>query len=175
MESMQYPIGKFAPKGAPLTSDERRERLARIRALPAEARAAVSGLDDAQLNTSYREGGWCPRQIVHHLADSHLNAFVRFKLALTEDVPTVKTYHQDHWALLADVCGVPVDGSLSILDGLHERWARLLDAMTPEDFARKVRHPDHGEITLDFLLQMYAWHGLHHVTQITALRARQGW
>ncbi len=175
MESLQYPIGKFAPKGAPLTPAERGELIARIRALPGEARAAVRGLDDAQLNTSYREGGWCPRQIVHHLADSHANAFIRFKLALTEDVPTVKTYHQDHWALLADVCGVPVDGSLSILDGLHERWSRLLEAMTPDDFARRVRHPDHGEIGLDFLLQTYAWHGRHHVTQITALRARKGW
>lgn len=175
MESLQYPIGKFAPKGAPLTPAERDELVARIRALPGEARAAVRDLDDAQLNTSYREGGWCPRQIVHHLADSHANAFIRFKLALTEDVPTVKTYRQDHWALLADVCGVPVDGSLAILDGLHERWARLLEAMTPEDFARRVRHPDHGEIDLDFLLQMYAWHGRHHVTQVTALRARKGW
>jgi hypothetical protein len=175
MESTQYPIGKFAPKGSPLTPDERRALVAHVRALPAQARAAVLGLDDAQLNASYREGGWCPRQIVHHLADSHVNAFVRFKLALTEDVPAVKTYHQDRWALLADVCGVPVEPSLAILDGLHERWARLLESLTPDDFVRRVRHPDLGEIDLDFLLQMYGWHGRHHVAQITGLRARKGW
>ena len=175
MESLQYPTGKFAAKGAPLTPDERHALMARIRALPGEARAAVRGLGDVQLDTPYREGGWCPRQIVHHLADSHANAFIRFKLALTEDAPAVKTYHQDHWALLADVCGVAVGPSLAILDGLHERWARLLECMTADDFARSVRHPELGDIDLDFLLQMYAWHGRHHVTQVTALRAREGW
>jgi hypothetical protein len=175
MESIQYPTGKFAPKGAPLTPDERRALMARIRALPGEARAAVRGLTDVQLDTPYREGGWCPRQIVHHLADSHANAFVRFKLALTEDAPTVKTYQQDRWAVLADVCGVPVEPSLSILDGLHERWSCLLEAMTSDDFTRCVHHPELGDIDLDFLLQMYGWHGRHHVTQVTALRAREGW
>ena len=175
MESIQYPTGKFAAKGAPLTSDERRALIARIRALPGEARAAVRGLTDAQLDTPYRDGGWSARQIVHHLADSHANAFVRFKLALTEDAPTVKTYQQDRWAVLADVQGVPVEASLSILDGLHERWSRLLESMAGEDFARGVRHPEMGDIELDFLLQMYGWHGRHHVTQVTALRAREGW
>ncbi|HSW30145.1 MAG TPA: putative metal-dependent hydrolase [Longimicrobiales bacterium] len=175
MESLQYPIGKFTPKGSSLTPDERSALVARIRALPGEARAAVRALDEAQLNTGYREGGWCPRQIVHHLADSHANAFIRFKLALTEDAPAVKTYHQDRWALLADVCGVPVEPSLAILDGLHDRWARLLESLTPDDFVRRVRHPELGDVDLDFLLQMYAWHGRHHVTQVTALRAREGW
>jgi hypothetical protein len=175
MESLQYPIGTFVPKGAPLTGEERGKLVARIRSLPGEARAAVHGLGDAQLDTSYRVGGWCPRQIVHHLADSHANAFIRFKLALTEDGPAMKTYEQDRWARLADVCGVPVEPSLSVLEGLHERWARLLEAMTPEDFARRVRHPALGELDLDFLLQMYAWHGRHHVTQVTELRAREGW
>jgi hypothetical protein len=175
MESLQYPIGKLVPKGAPLTGEERRALTAHIRSLPEEARVAVRGLTDAQLDTSYRPGGWCPRQIVHHLADSHANAFIRFKLALTEDAPAVKTYDQDRWARLADVCGVPVESSLSMLEGLHERWWRLLGAMTPDDFARPVRHPELGEIDLDFLLQMYAWHGRHHVTQVAALRAREGW
>ncbi|NJD19706.1 MAG: putative metal-dependent hydrolase, partial [Gemmatimonadetes bacterium] len=171
----QYPTGKFAPKGAPLTPAERAELQARIRALPGEARAAVRGLGDDALDTPYREGGWSPRQIVHHLADSHANAFVRFKLALTEDLPTVKTYQQDRWAGLADVHGVGVEPSLSILDGLHERWSRLLASLGPEDFARRVRHPELGEIDLDFLLQMYGWHGRHHVAQIAGLRARKGW
>lgn len=175
MPSLRYPTGEFQPKGAPLTPEERAPLIARIGTLPREARAAVKGLDDARLDTPYREGGWCPRQIIHHLADSHLNAVIRFKLALTEDVPTVKTYEQERWAVLADVKGVPVEASLSILDGLHERWSRILVAMTPSDFARRLRHPELGDIDLDFLLQMYGWHGRHHVTQITELRVRQGW
>ncbi len=175
MESLQYPTGKFAPKGAPLTPDERRELQARIRTLPGEVRAAVKGLTDPQLDTPYREGGWSPRQVAHHLADSHLNAFVRFKLALTEDVPTIKPYDQERWSALADVRGVPVDASLAILDGLHERWSRLLGSLTEVDFARSLRHPEIGEIDLDFLLQMYGWHGRHHATQISDLRQRRGW
>jgi hypothetical protein len=112
---------------------------------------------------------------VHHLADSHLNAFIRFKLALTEDVPTVKTYDQERFCSLPDVQGSPVETSLAILEGLHERWSRLLSSFAEADFARKLRHPDLGEIDLDFLLQMYGWHGRHHVTQVTELRAREGW
>jgi len=175
MDSLKYPTGRFQPKGAPLTPAERAPLVARIGALPREARAAVKGLGDAALDTPYREGGWSPRQLVHHLADSHLNAYTRFKLALTEDVPTIKPYEQERWAELADTRGVPVEASLSILDGLHERWSRMLAAMTPADFGRRLRHPEIGEIDLDFLLQMYGWHGRHHVTQITELRARQKW
>lgn len=175
MESLQYPTGKFAPKGAPLTDDERTALQGRIRSLPGEARAALRGLSEAQLGTPYREGGWSPRQIVHHLADSHMNAFIRFKLALTEDVPTIKPYQQERWSELADVRGVPVETSLAILEGLHERWARLLASLAPADFTRRLRHPEIGEIDLDFLLQMYGWHGRHHVTQVTELRAREGW
>jgi len=175
MESLQYPTGKFTPKGAALTADERAALVTRIRTLSGEARAAVRGLTEAQLDTPYREGGWSPRQIVHHLADSHLNAFIRFKLALTEEVPTVKTYDQERFCTLPDVQGSPVETSLAILDGLHERWSRLLASLTEADFARKLRHPDLGEIDLDFLLQMYGWHGRHHVTQVTELRAREGW
>lgn len=175
MESLKYPTGKFAPKGAPLTEDERAALMTRIRTLPGEARAAARGLTDAQLDTPYREGGWSPRQIIHHLADSHLNAFVRFKLALTEDEPTVKPYDQERFSTLSDVRGVPVEASLAILEGLHERWSRLLSSLTPAEFARKVHHPEIGPIDLDFLLQMYGWHGRHHVTQVTDLRAREGW
>lgn len=175
MDPLQYPTGRFSPKGAPLTDEERATFRERIAALPAEARAAVAGLDDAALDTPYREGGWSPRQIVHHLADSHLNAFVRFKLALTEDVPTIKPYHQDRWAATADVAGVGVDASLAILDGLHLRWARLLERLESADFGRRLRHPEIGEIDVDFLLQMYAWHGGHHVAQLRGLRAREGW
>jgi len=175
MDSLKYPTGKFQPKGAPLTPEERAPLIARVGALPHETRAAVDGLGDAALDTPYRDGGWSPRQLVHHLADSHLNAYTRFKLALTEDVPTIKPYEQERWAELADTRGEPVEASLSILDGLHERWSRLLAAMTPADFGLRLRHPEVGEIDLDFLLQMYGWHGRHHVTQINELRARKGW
>lgn len=175
MDAIQYPTGRFSPKGAPLTDEERAAFRRRIAALPGEARAAVAGLDAAALDAPYREGGWSPRQIVHHLADSHLNAFVRFKLGLTEDVPTIKPYEQDRWAETADVAGVGVEASLSILDGLHERWARLLESLTPADFGRRLNHPEIGTIDVDFLLQMYAWHGGHHVAQITGLRRARGW
>lgn len=175
MDAIQYPTGRFSPKGAPLTDLERAAFRRRIAALPAEARSAVSGLDEAALDTPYREGGWSPRQIVHHLADSHLNAFTRFKLGITEDLPTLKPYDQDRWAETADVSGVGVDASLSILEGLHERWARLLESLAPPDFGRLLNHPEIGAIDLDFLLQLYAWHGAHHVAQVTALRVRRGW
>lgn len=173
MDAIQYPTGRFSPKGAPLTDEERAAFRRRIAALPAEARAAVSGLDGAVLDTPYREGGWTPRQIIHHLADSHLNAFTRFKLALTEDLPTIKPYDQERWAATADVSGVGVEASLAILDGLHERWARLLESLTPADFGRCLNHPEIGTIDLDFLLQLYAWHGAHHVAQVHGLRARR--
>lgn len=173
MDAIQFPTGRFSPKGAPLTDEERAAFRQRIAALPGEARAAVSGLDDAVLDTPYREGGWSPRQIIHHLADSHLNAFTRFKLGLTEDLPTIKPYDQELWAATADVSGVGVEASLAILDGLHERWARLLESLTPADFGRHLNHPEIGSIDLDFLLQLYAWHGRHHVAQVHGLRARR--
>jgi hypothetical protein len=175
MSDVRYPTGRFEAKGAPLTGDERRTLTTRIRELPALARAGVTGLTDAQLDTPYREGGWSPRQIIHHLADSHLNAFVRTKLALTADRPTITPYDQAAWAELADVRGVPVETSLAILDGLHERWSRLLDDLEAGDFARQLTHPEIGHIDVDLLLQLYAWHGRHHVTQINQLRKRLGW
>lgn len=175
MTDLRYPTGAFAPKGEPLTPEERADLIGRIRALPTALRVAVEGLGDAQLDTPYRDGGWSPRQIAHHLADSHLNAFLRVKLAVTEDRPTIKPYDQEAWARTADVADVPVETSLGIVTGLHDRWARLLDSLSDEDFGRELVHPDIGEIDVDFLLQMYAWHGRHHVTQITELRQREGW
>jgi len=175
MTDPRYPTGKFEPKEAPLTADDRNDLIGRIRALPTALRVALEGLVDAQLDTPYRDGGWSPRQIAHHIADSHMNAFVRVKLTVTEDRPTIKPYDQAAWSELDDVAGVPVEASLSIVTGLHDRWARLLDSLPDEDFGRKLVHPEEGEIDIDFLLQLYGWHGRHHVTQITELRQRQGW
>jgi uncharacterized damage-inducible protein DinB len=174
-DDLRYPTGKFAPKRAPLTAEERDALIERIEVLPGRLRTALEGLGDEQLDTPYREGGWSPRQIAHHLADSHLNAFVRMKLALTEDNPTIKPYDQDAWAELPDVEGVPVDASLSILEGLHARWSRLLRRIPEEGFVRPVVHPEMGDIDVGFLLQLYGWHGHHHATQITELRGRSGW
>lgn len=175
MDDLRYPTGRFQPKGAALTPEERAACVARIAGLPGELRHALDGLEDGRLDTPYREGGWSPRQIAHHLADSHMNAFVRFKLGLTEEVPTIKTYEQEPWAVLGDVRGQPVDASVRLLEGLHLRWVALLRSLTPQDFGRRLRHPELGELDLDFLLQMYSWHGQHHVAQVTAMRARQGW
>jgi len=175
MEDLRYPTGRFTPKGEPLTAEERAAFIARIAAVPGELAAAVDGLDDAQLDTPYREGGWSPRQITHHVADSHMNAFVRFKLGLTEDVPTIKPYEQEAWAALGDVRGVAVEASLALVEGLHRRWVSLLRSLTPEDFGRRLAHPEIGEIDLDFLLSLYGWHGHHHVAHIVGLRERRGW
>jgi len=175
MSDIQYPVGRFHPRATPLPGDVRAELIGRIEALPARAKAAVAGLDDAQLDTPYRDGGWNARQITHHLADSHLNAFVRIKLALTEEHPTIKPYDQERWSELADVRGVPVAASLDILGGLHQRWVALWRSLDEADFARTVKHPELGDVSVDFFLQLYAWHGDHHVTQMEQLRERQGW
>jgi len=175
MTDPRYPTGPFAPKGAPLTPEERTELVGRIRALPTALRLALEGLGEAALDTPYREGAWSPRQIAHHVADSHMNAFIRVKLAVTEDRPTIKAYDQDAWARGADVTGVPVEASLAIVTGLHDRWARLFDSLSEDEFVRVMVHPEVGEITVDFILELYAWHGRHHVTQITELRNRLGW
>jgi hypothetical protein len=175
MNDPRYPIGPFEPRKGPLPGEERESLIGRIRALPTALKVAVAGLSEPQLDTPYREGGWSPRQIAHHLADSHLNAFLRMKLTATQERPTITTYDQDRWAVTADVVHVPVGSSLSVLTGLHDRWARLLDSLAPEDFGRKLVHPETGEIDIEFLLQLYAWHGRHHVTQITELRKRENW
>ena len=146
-----------------------------IAAAPAQLRAAVMGLDDAQLDTAYREEGWTVRQVVHHVFDSHVNAYVRFRWALTEDAPVIKPYDEKRWARLPDAMTAPVAVSLDLLDALHTRWLILLRAMTHEDFERKWTSPDFGELSVDVLLQIYTWHGKHHVAHITSLRQREGW
>ncbi len=171
---LRYPIGKFQWEGG-LTEEKRRQYIDDIAQAPGKLRAAVAGLSEQQLDTPYRDGGWTVRQVVHHLADSHLNAFVRFKLALTEDEPTVKTYEQQLWAELVDAKTAPVETSLTLLESLHRRWVMLLKSMRSEDFKRKLRHPELGEVTLEKYLAMYAWHGRHHVAHITGLRERMRW
>jgi len=157
-------------------SDHDRQMFIRqIADAPAELRSALAGLSEEQLDTPYREGGWTVRQVVHHLADSHLNAFVRFKLGMTEDQPTIKTYDQQRWAELADAKAAPVETSLALIESLHKRFAVLLRSMSAADFARTMNHPEQGIVTLDRYLSLYAWHGRHHVAHITSLRERMGW
>jgi hypothetical protein len=170
---LRFPIGK-ADRKPVLTPEERRVRIEQIAETPGRLSVAVAGLSAAQLDTPYREGGWTVRQVVHHLADSHMNSFVRFKLALTEKEPTIKPYEQDLWAGLAD-SALPIEISLSLLTALHQRWVVLLHNMKPADFARTLRHPEQGLVTLDQNLCIYAWHGRHHVAHVTALRERKGW
>jgi hypothetical protein len=158
-----------------LTAAERAERIRKISALPAALRSAVAGLTDARLDTPYRDGGWTVRQVVHHLADSHMNAFVRMKLILTETHPTLKPYDQNAWALMPDGKNAPIGASLALLEGLHERWTAMLGRVGEKDWARTALHPERGEITLDSLLQTYAGHGEKHVGHITGLRTARGW
>lgn len=156
------------------TPQQRKSRIGELRAFPPIIKSAVAGLDDEQLDTPYREGGWTVRQVVHHLADSHANAYLRFRWLITEDYPTIKTYDQDVWAGLPD-SRLPLDSSLRIIEGLHERWAVLLDSLPDDAWSRKGMHPERGEVTLDDLLEIYSGHGAHHAEQITDLRARKGW
>jgi uncharacterized damage-inducible protein DinB len=174
MTDLRYPIGKFElPAGV---DDADRPRLIdQIAGLPGEIRRAVAGLDDVKLDTPYRDGGWTVRQVVHHLPDSHLNAYTRFKLALTEDEPTIKTYEESRWAELPEARSAPIAVSLALLDALHERWVLMLRVLAAGQFGRKLRHPDWGVVSLDQLLAMYAWHSRHHVAHVTALRSRMGW
>ena len=174
MNDARYPIGKFSYDGN-LTENQKGTFLDEIAQTPARLRAAVKGLSSDQLDTPYRPGGWTVRQVVHHVPDSHLNAYVRFKLALTEDAPTIKPYAEDRWAELADTKATPVEVSLTLLDSLHDRWVRLLRALTTEEWKRTFRHPDLGPMTLEKTLALYAWHGRHHVAHVTALREREGW
>jgi len=172
-DDLRYPVGQFV--AVPTTPDVRRNAIADIAALPQKIRAAVSSLTDRQLDTPYRPGGWTVRQLVHHVADSHMNGFIRVRLALTEPHPTIKPYDENAWSTLPDM-RLPIDVSLGILDGLHRRWAELYAPMSDAEFARTFVHPAHGQtFTLDEHLQNYAWHSRHHVAHITALRAREGW
>ena len=174
MTDLRYPIGKFKFEG-PTTPQQKEEQLNQIEQAPIRLRAAVKGLSDQQLDTPYRPEGWTVRQVVHHVPDSHLNAYVRYKLALTEDEPTIKPYAEDRWARLADTQATPVEVSLAMLDSLHDRWTRLLRSLQAEDWKRSFRHPELGLVSLEKNLALYAWHGRHHVAHITALRERNGW
>jgi uncharacterized damage-inducible protein DinB len=174
-DDLRYPVGRFVFDGD-ISSRAREQRIADIAAAPTQLRLAVNGLSPAQLDTVYRPGGWTVRQVVHHVPDSHLNAYSRIKLALTEDEPTIKPYEEARWAELPDGREGPIEVSLTLLDMLHQRWVLLLRSMRPDDFRRRFRHPEHGRlIDLDEILAMYAWHGRHHVAHITSLRRRMGW
>jgi hypothetical protein len=175
MDDLKYPTGPLALRRRPLTGDERGALIDTIEGHPRRMRAAVAGLTDAQLDTPYREGGWTPRQVVHHVVDSHINAYVRFKLALTEDKPTIRTYEEHLWAELPDGKSAPVEGSLAILDALHARWVSFLRALDPSAFARPLHYPPMGDTTVDVLLEIYGWHGPHHEAHVTGLRKRMGW
>lgn len=172
-EDLRYPIGKF-DKNFEFTLNLKREFINEIAALPEKLKEAVRDLSEEQLDTPYRSGGWTVRQTIHHIADSHLNSFIRFKLALTEDVPTIRPYYEDRWAMLADSF-LPIESSMKIIEGLHLRWSVLLDSMTEADFDRKLNHPDSGEWDLGRFLGLYAWHGRHHTAHITSLRKRNAW
>jgi hypothetical protein len=175
MEDQRYPIGRFRFEG-PVSREQREHWIGEIAAAPGALRAAVAGLMPAQLDTPYRDQGWTVRQVVHHVPDSHLNAYTRIKLALTEDEPQIKPYDEARWAELPDVLTAPVETSLTLLECLHRRWVLLLRALSPGDFARRFRHPELGRsIELDEVVAMYAWHGRHHVAHITSLRNRMGW
>lgn len=174
MSDLRYPIGKFHFEGTS-TEEQKQNCIDEIAQAPANLRAAVKGLSKQQLETPYRPGGWTVRQLAHHVPDSHLNAYIRFKLALTEEEPTIKPYAEDRWAKLADTSNTPVEVSLALLDSLHDRWVRLLRSLGPEDWKRTFRHPELGLVTLEKNLALYAWHGRHHVAHISALRERSGW
>lgn len=174
MSDLRYPIGKFTYGGS-ATSEKKQELLNQIEQAPGHLRGAIKGLSQQQLDTPYRPEGWTVRQVVHHVPDSHLNAYVRFKLALTEEEPTIKPYAEDKWARLADTPATPVEVSLTLLDSLHDRWVRLLRSLQAADWKRTFRHPEMGVMDLEKTLALYAWHGKHHVAHITSLRERNGW
>ncbi len=171
---LRYPIGPFQ-RPAAFTATDRKQSIDRIAAMPAALRAVVEGLTEAQIDTAYREGGWTVRQVVHHLADSHLNAYVRVKLALTEDDPIVKVWQEAAWAELEDARTLPVETSLRLLESLHERWAVCWRSMPEALFHRTIMHPENGRMTLDLIAAIYAWHGDHHTAHVTSLRKRKRW
>jgi hypothetical protein len=175
MSDLRYPIGK-ADLSVPVTAERRPALIADIANGPAALRAAIAGLSPRQLDTAYRPGGWTVRQVVHHVPDSHSNAYIRFKQALTQDTPLIMAYDEAKWAELPDSQSTPIDVSLAMLEALHGRWVTLLRAMKRDDFARVYRHPEYQRtVTLDEALVLYAWHSQHHVAHITALRSREGW
>jgi len=173
-EDLRYPVGKFQ-RPQSLSDAERDAAVESIAAAPTRLRAAVRGLSETQLDTPYRPDGWTVRQVVHHVPDSHSNAYSRFKLALTEDTPTIKPYDEAAWARLGDVPSTPIETSLVLLDALHDRWVRLLRSMDASEFDRTLNHPDNGIMNLHQMLALYAWHGEHHVAHVANLRTRSGW
>ena len=176
MNDLRYPIGTFSVTEVTVAPEERAGLITAIAELPAQFRSAVHGLSEAQFDTPYRPGGWTVRQVVHHVPDSHLNAYVRFKLALTEERPTIKPYEEARWAELPDTAGTQIGVSLVLLEALHRRWVVLLKSMTEEQWGRTYIHPDYqSALRLDAVLAMYAWHGKHHTAHITRLREQMGW
>jgi uncharacterized damage-inducible protein DinB len=174
MPDLRYPIGPFSPDSNP-TPELRAKHIEEISALPKRFRQAITGLSKEQFDTPYREGGWTVKQVVHHVPDSHLNAYIRCKLALTENVPTIKAYNEDAWAKLKDSELTPIEVSLALLESIHNRWVTLLRSLQPDDFQRKFNHPEAGVMTLDRLVNLYDWHGRHHTAHITTLRERMRW
>lgn len=170
----RYPIGKFSYT-VPPNDAEKLQLIAAIEQAPAALRDAVHGLTPQQLDTPYRDGGWTVRQVVHHVPDSHMNAYVRFKLALTENEPTIKPYEEARWAELEDTRSTPIEVSLTLLESLHDRWVRVLKSIQPGQWKRTFNHPEAGNMSLEKSLALYAWHGRHHVAHVTELRKKMGW
>lgn len=174
MNDPRYPIGKYEPQ--PYSIELKEQWLADIKFLPNTIESAVNNLDEHQLQTPYREGGWTLHQLVHHVADSHMNAYIRFKLGYTEDTPVIKTYNEKLWAITTDVQTLPVNISITLLYALHQRWYQFLKDFSEADWQKKVFHPEHKkEFTLWHFLGMYAWHSRHHTAHITTLREKMGW
>jgi uncharacterized damage-inducible protein DinB len=171
---LRYPVGQF-DNSEPITAESRNKFIDEIEETPRGLRDAVAGLTDEQLETPYRPGGWTVRQVVHHLPDSHLNSYMRFKLAATEEQPLIRTYHEERWAELSDARTGPIDISLDLLETLHRRWVLFLRSLSEQELARTFQHPEWGSVDLSKAIAMYAWHGRHHVAHITALRERMSW
>ncbi len=171
---LRYPVGEFELSES-IDAEKRNELIDEIAETPDRLRAAVAGLNDEQLDTPYRPDGWTVRQVVHHLPDSHVNSYIRFKLALTEDVPVIRTYHEERWAELNEARSAPIDVSLDLLEALHRRWVMFLKMLTADELKRSFKHPDWGLVSIDKAIAMYAWHGRHHVAHITSLRERMNW
>ena len=171
---LRYPVGKFRFPDA-VSAEERRKFIEQVAETPARLRAAIGGLSEQQLDTPYRSGGWTVRQVIHHVPDSHMNSYVRFRLALTEEEPTIRPYMEDRWAELADARTGPPEVSLRLLECLHARWVALFRSLTENEWKRTFRHPELGVVSLDKNAALYAWHGRHHVAHIAGLRERMGW
>jgi uncharacterized damage-inducible protein DinB len=178
MSDLRYPIGNFEwtqPASEEQSAKDRVQYIEVLAKLPVQMRTALQGLSAEQLDTPYRPEGWTVRQVVHHVPESHMNAYIRFKLALTEDQPQIKPYNEAEWAKLPDSNITPIEVSLQLLAALHSRWVDVLQSMRPSDFGRTLYHPERGVMTLDRMLAMYAWHSAHHLAHITSLRERMDW